>query len=199
MKMIGITGQTGVGKTLLAKEFENEDTFIIDIDKLTGIFSSDTTTLDEINDYFDEKYETFPWEQLMSSRNDVQQLEDPLWKKIESLIDRNIQQASAKKIKMIVFDYALLPKTKYFDICDYNILLLPSSNELRKQSVLKRDNLANTERLDRRDRYSVDYRNYKFNKIAINSYDKNQFSSLKDSILEELEMKKTDYTEQREE
>lgn len=189
MDFIGITGQTGVGKTLLTNKFEGNDTVIVDVDKISREAFKNDVALQQTINYLYEKcgsntIQSSFWEMLMSSRKDCQQLEDPLWREIERQIDLIINSANAQRI---VFDYALLPKTKYFDLCNYNILLLPSSDELRKQAVVKRDNLASTERLDRRDRYSLDYRGYKFDRIVINTYDENQFSDLKDTVLQELE------------
>lgn len=206
MKMIGITGQTGVGKTFLSNEFKNEDTLVIDIDKvIRKVSNNDFVIVDTIN-YLCAKYQIHPkdiasfWtEILMYSRKDINQLEDPLWGKAEKQIDLIIKSADTKRV---IFDYSLLPKTKYFNMCDYNILLLPTSNEIRKKAIIKRDNLENDERLNMRDKYSIDYRSYNFNKIVINSYDKNQFSSLKDYILKEIEtvnnIEKTNYTEPKE-
>lgn len=131
----------------------------------------------------------------MSTRKDSETLEDPLYKAIESELDSII---NSKETSIIVLDWALLPKTKYFQMCDYNILLLPVNDVKRKEAVLKRDNLQDTTRLDRRDRYGVDYRNYKFDKIVINQYDSKQFAVLKRSILEELETSKSEDTKEGE-
>lgn len=205
MKMIGITGQTGVGKTFLSNEFKSEDTIVIEVDKVIRELSKDNFVIADTINYLYAKYEDnlenihSLWvETLMYSRKDINQLEDPLWRKAEKQIDLILKYADTKRV---ILDYSLLPKTKYFNMCDYNILLLPTSNEIRKKAVIKRDNLKSTERLDRRDKYNIDYRNYNFDAIVINSYDKNQFSSLKDDILKELEtanIEETNYIEPRE-
>ena len=38
MSIIGITGKSGAGKSLLSKKLKSEDTFIIDIDKISRAF-----------------------------------------------------------------------------------------------------------------------------------------------------------------
>lgn len=192
MDFIGITGQTGVGKTFLADQFKNDDTLVIAVDKISRELCQNRTLLEQTYNYLYENSigdsstdEKSFWEMLMAFRHNSTHLEDPLWKEIEKKID-DILSASIDA-KRIVFDYALLPKTKYFNLCNYNILLLPVDDKTRKQAVVNRDNLTSTERLDRRDRYSIDYRNYRFNKVFINSYDENQLLSLKTAILNELD------------
>lgn len=188
MNLIGITGQTGTGKTLLAEQFNDDDTVIISVDEISRKLCQNMLLMEQTYNYLCEnssmEQKSF-WEMLMAFRHESSQLKDPLWKEIENQIDDIL--SNSNNAKRIVFDYALLPKTKYFNLCDYNILLLPVNDEKRKQAVVSRDNLESTERLDRRDKYSIDYRNYRFNKVFINSYDENQFLTLKGTILKELD------------
>lgn len=192
MDFIGITGQTGVGKTFLADQFKSDDTVVIAVDKISREVCQNRTLLEQTYNYLyensidDSSTDQKPfWELLMAFRHNSNELEDPLWKEIEKKIDDII--TASTDAKRIVFDYALLPKTKYFNLCNYNVLLLPADDKTRKQAVVNRDNLTSTERLDRRDRYSIDYRNYRFNKVFINSYDENQLLFLKSTILNELD------------
>ncbi len=192
MSIIGITGKSGTGKSLLSKKLKSEDTFIIDIDKISrAFFIEHHDTIEQTIYYLQNRHNTLIensqafWDLLMATRKEEDSLSDPLWQGIESKTTELIKSSTSSNI---VLDYALLPKTNLFSLCDYTVLLLPYNDSLRKQAVIRRDNLQDTKRLDRRDKFSIDYQRYKFDKIFINTYDEPSISSLAKSILEELEL-----------
>lgn len=82
------------------------------------------------------------------------------WPYMEKSIDNIIKQNTNK---LIILDWQLLPKTKYFNLCDIKILLdIPY--EIRKKRVIERDKITN-EYFDIRDRSSYNYDNIDFDYI----------------------------------
>ncbi len=191
MNIIGITGQAGVGKTNLAKEFEKENAIVIDVDKISRDFYQDKNIIEESLTYLEEKYDIYITElstffdTLITARKETKQLDDPIYKAIEAKIDGIIHNNNAKDTT-IVLDWELLPKTKYFNLSNYNVLLLPDNDIVRKETVKKSDNFEYEQKTNQNSKYDINYQNYKYNQTAINLYDNNQMSLLKDFIIREL-------------
>ena len=191
MNIIGITGQAGVGKTNLSKEFEKENAIVIDVDKISRDFYQDKNIIEESLIYLEEKYNIYITElstffdTLITARKETKQLDDPIYKAVEAKIDGLIHNNNAKDTT-IVLDWELLPKTKYFNLSNYNVLLLPDNDIVRKETVKKSDNFEYEQKTNQNSKYDINYQNYKYNQTAINLYDNNQMSLLKDFIMREL-------------
>ncbi len=191
MNIIGITGQAGVGKTNLSKEFEKENAIVIDVDKISRDFYQDKNIIEESLIYLEEKYNIYITElstffdTLITARKETKQLDDPIYKAVEAKIDGIIHNNNAKDTT-IVLDWELLPKTKYFNLSNYNVLLLPDNDIVRKETVKKSDNFEYEQKTNQNSKYDINYQNYKYNQTAINLYDNNQMSLLKDFIMREL-------------
>ena len=79
---------------------------------------------------------------------------------MEFQIDKIINENNNK---IIILDWQLLPKTKYLNLCDLKILIdIPY--EIRKQRILKRDNISE-EKIDLREKASITYNNNDFDYI----------------------------------
>jgi len=93
MNIIGITGQAGVGKTNLAKEFEKENAIVIDFDKISKEFYQDSSIIEQTLTYLEEKNDIYItdlsafFDALMTARKEVKQLDDPIYKAVEAKID----------------------------------------------------------------------------------------------------------------
>lgn len=196
MNIIGITRQMDLGKTALSKEFERENAIIIDIDKMSRDFYRNNKIIEETITYLEEKYNVYITElstffdALMKAREETKQLDDPIYKAMETKIDEMIHSNNSKDI-IIVLEWELLPKTKYFGLSNYNVLLLPDNNMARKDAKRKRDILEEDgQKTSKKDSCNIDYQNYKYDTIAIDLPDNAQISLLKDFILRELNNKK---------
>lgn len=146
--IIVICGKSGSGKSTLANELISKyegNAIHCDIDKighqvlefkevkesLVNQFGKNIMTEDKVDRKKLNKI-------VFNSVEKMDILTDITWKymqlEIDNLIDRN-------KNKIIILDWLLLPKTKYFKICDIKILLdIPY--EIRKERVIKRDNIT---------------------------------------------------------
>ncbi len=193
MNIIGITGQEGVGKTTLAKEFEKENAIIMDVDKISRDFYQNNDIIEKTIIYLEEKYDIYITElptffdALTTARKEIKQLDDPIYKAIEAKIDEMID-SNKKKNTTIVLDWELLPKTKYFKLSDYNVLLLPDNDVARKESKKRKDIFEEeAQKSNQKNKYNIDYQTYKYDRIAIDLHDNAQISLLKDFIVKELD------------
>ena len=144
--IIGITGKSGSGKTTLARQIQEEKRGVhIDIDKIAHkvllkeeVKEELVKTYGEKILYMDEVERKYLREIVFQSRNEMKRLSSVIWNYMEVEIDNIINN---NKDKIIIIDWILLPKTKYFNNCDIKILIdIPYS--IRKDRVLKRDQIS---------------------------------------------------------
>ncbi len=159
--IIGICGKSGSGKSTLGRQLLEliPNAVYLDMDKvghqvllipevkrkIIDTFGTSVLTEKEI----DRKKIgniVFNSEQSLEKYNQI------IWIYMESLIDEFLKQ---NKNRTIVLDAIKLNQTKYFDMCDIK-LLLDIPYEIRKERVMKRDNIT-AERFDLREQASVDY------------------------------------------
>lgn len=180
MKIIGVTGKQGSGKTtfasLLSKKLNCQH---IDIDKIahqalaqpeiinTLCNEFGTEILDDNGNIDRKKMGNI----VFANKDKMKILSDLTYGYMQQTLDNILLQDG----DAIVLEYILLPRTKYWDKCDCRILV--TSNDIeRKKKVIERDNISE-EYFDKRDSASVDYSPYKFDCIFENNY---QFQSMYD-------------------
>ena len=132
--IIGITGKSGSGKSTLAKLYEKLGYERMSIDEIGW------EVIDENKGIFEKIYGTSDrkkiGEQLFRDRNKYKAWTNSVWASMEKKIDERI-----KDKKDVVFDFLLLPHTKYFSMCDCKILV--KSNFFKRMfRVLKRDKIS---------------------------------------------------------
>lgn len=71
---------------------------------------------------------------VFNNRQNMKQLSDITWSAMESLIDNFI---SENKNKIVILDWILMPKTKYFNISNINILVQADFNTRMKRAILR--------------------------------------------------------------
>ena len=131
----------------------------IDIDKIGHMSHSDKIVKQKLIDTFGKEIltnNTIDRKKLgqivFSSKDEMKKLEIITWSYMKQEIDKIIKN---NKDKIIILDYLLLPRTKYFNNCDLRILVdIPY--EIRKERVMKRDNISE-ERFNLRESSSIDY------------------------------------------
>jgi dephospho-CoA kinase len=101
---------------------------------------------------------------VFNSKEDMDKLTDITWKYMEEDIDKIID---SNRDKVIILDWQLLPKTKFFNMCDIKILLDVDKN-IRRERSINRDNIS-IEAFDLRDKASVDYNKEDFDYVIDNN------------------------------
>lgn len=75
---------------------------------------------------------------VFASNEEMEKLTDITWPFMQIMIDKFIDENSGK---IIILDWLLLPKTKFFDMCDMKVLFdIPY--DIRKERAIKRDHIT---------------------------------------------------------
>ena len=159
--IISICGKSGSGKSTLSKEIikYNNNGIHVDIDKIGHKVYKNKSVIEELIKVFgnnvikDNRVDRRALGNIVfNSKDNMNKLTDITWKYMESEIDKII---NLNKEKIIILDWLLLPKTKYFDMSDIKILL-EVDYDIRKERTVKRDNILD-EYFDLREKASIDY------------------------------------------
>ena len=185
MKIIGITGKSGSGKTTIALVVAKKINGIhLDIDKIGHEALLQKDVIKKLCEQFgieilnlDGQVDRKKLGNIVFSKKDkMKQLEEITWNYMKESIDNILSMNK----EYVVLDWALLPKTIYWNKCDFKILVESDYNK-RKDKVIERDNISE-EYFYKRDSASVDYSEFEFNYILKNDY---SIQTLKE-ILENL-------------
>jgi len=167
--IIGICGKSGSGKSTLANELTKKynNAIHLDIDKighhvltiesvkqkLTYTFGNNILKDNKINRKELSKI-------VFNSKKEMNKLTQITWEYMQIEIDKILTD---NKNKIIILDWLLLPKTKYFNMCNIKILLdIPY--EIRLERAIKRDNIKK-ESFELRESSSIEYNNECFDYV----------------------------------
>lgn len=182
--LIGITGETGSGKTTLANILaERYGFFVLHGDEI----AHEVLTLERYNyvlswfglppsDVVDRKY----LGHLLFSNDEMRKKYDAyIYPPIKEAID-NIMDNSANK--NFVIDWNFLPKTPLMEECDITILL-KCSEEKRKERVKIRDNVSD-DYFNARNKACLKYQDEDYDLVFINESE----YALEESVKKSLEV-----------
>jgi len=156
VKVVGLTGQTGSGKSTVSKIFSENGFAVIDADKIARlIVHSGSKCLEEIAECFNGVI-------LENGELDRQKLADIVFgdaHKLEVLnsitypyitgeILKQIRQFSDNGNKLILLDAPTLFESRADDFCEI-IISVVSHDDLRQQRIMKRDGLTEEQAVKR--------------------------------------------------
>ena len=189
MKLIGITGKTGTGKSTIATILAQKlDAQYVDIDKIGHQATSDPHIANKLCDIFGNGL--LDSNGMINRRklgnivfNDtdkMQILTDITWEYMEQKLDDILLQ----KQQCFIFDWALLPKVKFWDMCDFKILVT-SDDTMRKKRILERDHISE-DYLEKRESATLDYSKLAFDFIFDNDYTKENMDAFVETIYKNI-------------
>lgn len=163
--LVGITGKSGSGKTTFAKWLaDNADYFLIDVDKIGHQILDRPDVREKIKNAFGVEVTSTDRKALgeivFNNRDKMREYADLTFGLMCEVIDEII--ATHPKC---VIEWILLPKTKYFNMCDVKVLC-ERSYENRMNAVLKRDGITE-DYFKTRDKNSIEYNRDDFDHILI--------------------------------
>lgn len=171
--IICLCGRSNSGKGTVAKIFTNLDDNVIhlDIDKIAHQVNDKKQVIEELVNTFgtyvlkDEKIDRKRLGKIVfNDKEEMKKLEMITWKHMEEEIDNFIKN---NKNKVIILDYIMLPKTKYFKESDLRILVKASYEERLKRALI-RDNITK-ELFDQRDSAAINYVDDDFDYVINNN------------------------------
>lgn len=152
--LICLSGKSGSGKSYVSSLFSSySNNFLsIDIDTISHIVINYKEVADKLVQAFGKiiwKNEEIDRKALgkivFNSKEKMQQLEDITWPVMEVEIDKIIK---SNPNKIILLDWQLLPKTKYFKECDIKILVT-APLQIRMKRAMERDSITEEKFLER--------------------------------------------------
>ena len=186
MKIIGITGKSGSGKSFLASELAKKlNCSHIDIDKIGHQATNNPNTVIKLCDFFGTEIlnedKTVNRKKLgnivFADKSKMDILTELTWDYMQEQLDAILLKLENANTDFVILEWILLPQSKYWNAC-FRKFLVTANHNSRKETVLKRDNISE-EYFEIRDSASIDYSNYNFNYIFDNDYN---YSTLIESI-----------------
>ena len=189
MKLICITGKTGTGKSTIATALaQTLDGQYVDIDKIGHQATLDPHISNKLCDIFDNELLDSDGminrkrlgNIVFSDTDKMQILTDITWEYMEQKLDDILLQ----KQQYFIFDWALLPKVKFWDMCDFKILVT-SDDTMRKKRILERDHISE-DYLEKRESATLDYSKLAFDFIFDNDYTKENMDAFVETIYKNI-------------
>lgn len=148
--VVGLTGQTGAGKTSVSKSFSDKNFSVINADHISRlVVEKGKPCLDEINRYFGRKViktdGTLNRSQLgeivFTDKNKLELLNSIIYPYITAEIRKLISELSCKGCRLILLDAPTLFESHADDFCDIIVSVI-ADKDIRLNRIIKRDNIS---------------------------------------------------------
>lgn len=158
LKIIGLTGQTGAGKGEVSKILRESGMKIIDADQAARLAVEDSRVLEKLKDAFSDEI-LLPDGKLdrkktaliaFTCEENKRKLNEITHPKIIEIMLEEAREASDTGVSFAVFDAPQLFEAKADVYCDQIICVL-SDSDLRRQRIMERDALTESEAQSRMD------------------------------------------------
>ena len=164
--VVGLTGQTGAGKTTISKIFSDNGYMVIDADKVARkVVEKGSNCLYEIEELFGREVliadGTLDRKALaaivFTDKTKLETLNTIMHPYITKEILRMIKENSNRGVKLILLDAPTLFESHADDFCEIIISVLADEN-VREQRIIARDNISHEQARQRMDsQYSDEF------------------------------------------
>ena len=148
--VVGLTGQTGAGKSTVSQVFAKNGFAVINADMIArAVVEKGTKCLDEISDFFGSgilnEDRTLNRKSLakivFTDKSKLDSLNTIIYPYITGEILRQIKAHSLSGEKLILLDAPTLFESRADDFCEF-IISVVASPEIRKKRIIERDGLT---------------------------------------------------------
>ncbi len=154
-KLVGLTGKTGAGKSTVSEFFKKNGAYIIDGDVVAReVLQDDKTLLVKLNEAFGgvlnedgSLNRKLLAEKAFSSPEKTQLLNSILHPAINEKI-RNEAEKAFDSFEVVIVDAAAIIESGFADKCDL-LYVCHAPVEIRKERIMKRDNITEKDALIR--------------------------------------------------
>ncbi len=147
MKIIGITGGIGAGKSTVSKEFENLGATVVDADKISrAVLLKNGRAYEEAVEFFGEEILLENGEINRKRLADIVFSDKKMLDKLNEITHKHIffemkNQIKNAKTKVVILDVPLLFSADFSIDCDLKVAVLADEN-VRIERVMKRDKVT---------------------------------------------------------
>lgn len=170
--LISIVGKSGAGKSSIIKRLAEVNPKVkhLDIDKIGHYVNDIPIVQNALKENFGEDIiengkvnRSSLAKKVFASKEAMEVLTSLTWPYMESLIDSFLEENNEN---IVILDWQLLPKTKYFKKSSLKILVT-APYEIRKERILKRDKIS-SEKFMERENASIEFNPSDYDEIINN-------------------------------